>query len=72
MSLSSHKQPTDDEMLNQKHIHIPKHPFTSINKHNFNCRCRFLILFGINCMVERSSRSQKQNQISLLAQAFAS
>ena len=26
------------------------------------CRCRFLILFGINCMVETGSGSQKQNQ----------
>ena len=42
---------------------------TKLKRH---CRCRFLILFGINCIVEPSSRSQKQNQISLLSQAFAS
>ena len=28
------------------------------------CECRFLILFGDNCIVEPSSESQKQNQIS--------
>ena len=65
------------EIFNRLHIgEITNDDQTILKTHIINkadsCRCRFLILFGINCMVETSSKSQKQNQISLFAQAFTS
>ena len=44
-----------------------KECYQSKEKTYYQCRCRFLILFGTNYIVEPSSGSQKQNQISLLS-----